>query len=409
MMVQAQEEMGEGTEVPYPQHTPIIIQPSKSQPQRKQRHRKSKRQYTVLPQTSVPTEFVSDEAVNEEMNNSFERATTIATSLDARQGRQDTMGDAVAKTSLKRRVKKLKKKQRSRSHKLKRLYKVGLSARVESYDDEGLGEEDASKQERIIDDLDADEDITLINDKEMFDADKELQGEEVVVEQEVVADKELIVDDARVSTAATTITIDDITLAKALEAIKTLKPKIKGIVIKDHEEPSKSRTKTSISSKKSQDNEKVDANYQLAERMQANQQQELNKEEKAKLFIELLEKRRKFFAAKRTKEKRNRPPTKSQQRSLMCTYLKNMDGWKPKALKNKSFANIQELFDKPMKRIHTFVDFRTELVEESSKKVEAEITQKEKDMQRREEEKLVKAKYGSTRPEEDMTECYGVI
>ncbi|GJX42271.1 hypothetical protein Tco_0257261 [Tanacetum coccineum] len=59
----------------------------------------------------------------------------------------------------------------------------------------------------------------------------------------------------------------------------------------------------------------------------------------------------------------------------MCTYLKNMAGWKPKDLKSKSFANIQELFDKAFKRVNTFIDFRTELVEgtemeESSKKAE---------------------------------------
>ncbi|GKC64157.1 hypothetical protein Tco_1096755 [Tanacetum coccineum] len=59
----------------------------------------------------------------------------------------------------------------------------------------------------------------------------------------------------------------------------------------------------------------------------------------------------------------------------MCTYLKNMEGWKPKNLKSKSFANIQELFDKAMKRVNTFVDYRTELVEESSKKAKAEIAQ----------------------------------
>nr|GEY42989.1 hypothetical protein [Tanacetum cinerariifolium] len=75
---------------------------------------------------------------------------------------QDTMRDTIAQTrvfdlektkttqaleidSLKRRVKKLEKKQRSRTHKLKRLYKVGLFVRVESFDDnEDLGE-DASK------------------------------------------------------------------------------------------------------------------------------------------------------------------------------------------------------------------------------------------------------------------------
>ncbi|GKG47169.1 hypothetical protein Tco_0504366, partial [Tanacetum coccineum] len=65
--------------------------------------------------------------------------------------------------SLKRRVKKLEKKQSSRTHKLKRLYKIGLSARVVSSEDEGLGEEDASKQGSKIHDIDANEDIYLVN------------------------------------------------------------------------------------------------------------------------------------------------------------------------------------------------------------------------------------------------------
>ncbi|GJU71088.1 putative reverse transcriptase domain-containing protein [Tanacetum coccineum] len=84
---------------------------------------------------------------------------------------------------------------------------------------------------------------------------------------------------------------------------------------------------------------------------------------------------RKHCAAKRVEEKRNRPPTRAQQRSIRCTYLKNMAGWKPEDLKSKSFANIQEFFEKAFKRMNTFVDFRTELVEgtemeESSKKAE---------------------------------------
>nr|GEV60317.1 hypothetical protein [Tanacetum cinerariifolium] len=73
--------------------------------------------------------------------------------------------------SLKRRVKKLEKWNRSRTHKLKRLYKVGLTARVESsIDEESLGE-DASKQGRIKA-IDTDEDITLVNiqdNAKMFD------------------------------------------------------------------------------------------------------------------------------------------------------------------------------------------------------------------------------------------------
>ncbi|GKA03818.1 hypothetical protein Tco_0676599 [Tanacetum coccineum] len=55
-----------------------------------------------------------------------------------------------------------------------------------------------------------------------------------------------------------------------------------------------------------------------------------------------------------------------------------MEGWKPKNLKNKSFDNIQELFNKAMKRVNTFVDYRTELVEESSKKAETELEENSK-------------------------------
>nr|GEX55473.1 hypothetical protein [Tanacetum cinerariifolium] len=85
-------------------------------------------------------------------------------------------------------------------------------------------------------------------------------------------------------------------------------------------------------------------------------------------------KSRKFFARKREIEKRNRPPTKAQQRSFMCTYLKNMDGWKRKNLKNKLFDEIKKLFDSTIKRVNTFVDMNTETVEERLKKTNAEVT-----------------------------------
>ncbi|GJX42003.1 hypothetical protein Tco_0256993 [Tanacetum coccineum] len=112
---------------------------------------------------------------------------------------------------------------------------------------------------------------------------------------------------------------------------------------------------------------KVETDYELAQRLQAEEQEELTIEEKSKLFQQLLDKRRKFFAAKKAEEKRNRSPTKAHQRSIMCTYLKNMAGWKPKGLKTKSFASVYELFDKAMKRVNTFIDMDTELLEEQEK------------------------------------------
>ncbi|GJW22178.1 hypothetical protein Tco_0032800 [Tanacetum coccineum] len=123
--------------------------------------------------------------------------------------------------SLKRRVKKLEQKKRSRTHRLKRLYKVGLTARVESFgDEESLGE-DASKQGRI-NAIDADEDITLVNDQDdadMFDVNT-LTGDEVLAEQEV-------------ATKDVNLTVDEVTLA--LAALKSVKSKVKGDVV---EEPS---------------------------------------------------------------------------------------------------------------------------------------------------------------------------
>nr|GEW34086.1 reverse transcriptase domain-containing protein [Tanacetum cinerariifolium] len=88
------------------------------------------------------------------------------------------------------------------------------------------------------------------------------------------------------------------------------------------------------------------------------------------------EKRRKFFEAKRAEEKRSKPPTQAQKRKIMCTYLKNMEGKKLKDFKNKSFNSIQKMFDRAFNRVNTFIDFRTELVEGSSKRAGEELTQK---------------------------------
>ncbi|GJY89550.1 hypothetical protein Tco_0504746 [Tanacetum coccineum] len=61
----------------------------------------------------------------------------------------------------------------------------------------------------------------------------------------------------------------------------------------------------------------------------------------------------------------------------MPTYLKNMAGYKHNQLKNKSFDDIQKLFDKAMKRVNTFVDMDTELVEGSEVRAEGSETRVE--------------------------------
>ncbi|GKD59842.1 hypothetical protein Tco_1297351 [Tanacetum coccineum] len=71
----------------------------------------------------------------------------------------------------------------------------------------------------------------------------------------------------------------------------------------------------------------------------------------------------------------------------MCTYLKNMKGYKLKDLKLKEFDSIQEMFDSAFKRVNTFEDFRTELVEGKEKRVGTEMIQEITKKQKVEEDK----------------------
>ncbi|GJU54962.1 reverse transcriptase domain-containing protein [Tanacetum coccineum] len=68
----------------------------------------------------------------------------------------------------------------------------------------------------------------------------------------------------------------------------------------------------------------------------------------------------------RAREKRNKPPTQAQQRKLYCNYLKNIEGYTLKQLKGFKFEVIKDMFDKAFKRVNTFVDYKTELVEEEA-------------------------------------------
>ncbi|GJT65484.1 putative ribonuclease H-like domain-containing protein [Tanacetum coccineum] len=356
MVVQAQEEMGEGP----------------------------KRMTTQYLQSSVlsdPTNVVDEDSMT------LIELMDFCTKLQQRVLDLENTKTAQAQeiTSLKKRVKKLEKKGGSRTHKLKRLYKVGRSARVVSSDEASLGDqEDASKPGRKIHDIDADEDITMknVHDAEMFDV-NDLHGDEVFVEKEVPVKEVSVVELKSVKpkvTTATTATTKGILLQEPSESITTTtiipsKDKGKGIIV---EEPLQMKKKDQISFDEQEAirlQAEFDEEVRLAREKDETNQEELTVDEKATLFQQLLEKRRKHFASKRSEEKRNKPPTRAQQRSIMCTYLKNMAGWKPKDLESKSFANIQELFHKAFKRVNTFVDFRTELVEgtemeESSKKAE---------------------------------------
>ncbi|GJX37494.1 hypothetical protein Tco_0250797 [Tanacetum coccineum] len=113
-------------------------------------------------------------------------------------------------TKLKERVKKLERRNKSRTLGLKRLRKVGKSVQVVSSEDEGLGaQDDASKRGRKIADLDADAEVTLVDEAQGRNDDKLMFDTGVFDEQEVEVEK--VVSTTEVTTvSATTTTVDDL-------------------------------------------------------------------------------------------------------------------------------------------------------------------------------------------------------
>ncbi|GKC56151.1 hypothetical protein Tco_1083749 [Tanacetum coccineum] len=83
---------------------------------------------------------------------------------------------------------------------------------------------------------------------------------------------------------------------------------------------------------------------------------------------------RKFRAAQRAVEIRSRPPTKSQLRNLMMTYLKNMGGYKHSQLKAKTFEEIQAMYERQNKRIDDFKPMDSDDAVKDSKKAVGEVT-----------------------------------
>ncbi|GJR06517.1 hypothetical protein Tco_0529501 [Tanacetum coccineum] len=461
---------GQPTDSQHPSTTasPSTVVPipvlSSSQPQKTQKHRKTKRKSTEISQSSGPSTLVADETVNEERGDTVERAATTATSLDVEQGSggsprcQEAIRDTIAQTRSKRvstpsydspilgvntpgsdeeriKHKELMDMCTKLSDKVLDLENVkdGVQARVES-SEESLGKKDASKQGRNSDNT---EELNVAEDEHMFDI-SYLADTEVVLEEEpikLVKDKgsaKKVVSAAKDKDSTTeTVTTasvnpDDVTLAETLMAIRSSASrlqKLKGVLFKEPSEPTTittSRPQPQIPEKDKgkgimQEPEKpvkesieaiINADRKLTEQLQAQEREELTVEEQSKLLAEFIETRRKYFAAKRVEENKNKPPIKTQQRSLMCTYLKNMDGYKHKDFKGKSFDAIKKMFDKAYKRVNIFVAMDSEVVEsigkkdESSKK-KAESSGKEAVSKKRAGEKLSEESVKRQKVEDD--------
>ncbi|GJT37603.1 putative ribonuclease H-like domain-containing protein [Tanacetum coccineum] len=147
MLVQASEEVGEDSIPPIDStQISIINQPStSSQPKKKQKSRRKQRK---------EAEVANDETEQEE--------NLTTPSNDPLPSGEDSM-QAIEIAILKKRVDKLEKRRQLRTTGIKRFKKLGTTRRVRP-SNAGLGvQEDASKQGRSIDDIDADAKVTLVN------------------------------------------------------------------------------------------------------------------------------------------------------------------------------------------------------------------------------------------------------
>ncbi|GJR04780.1 hypothetical protein Tco_0527764 [Tanacetum coccineum] len=216
MMVQANQEEGKDTDIPIDsQQTPITTQPSTSKPQKKQSRRKQKKNTEVPHPSDSTADVPNEEHVPTHSNDlllmgedrmKLTELMDMCTKLSKRVLDMEHTKTAQAQeiTNLKLRVKKLEKKAGFRTHNFKRLYKVGVTRRLESLDDESLGAQvDASKQGRSrIEAIDRDVEVTLVETQRTNDENND----------------NLMFDTAQ-----------EITLAQALAAMKSAKPKEKDV------------------------------------------------------------------------------------------------------------------------------------------------------------------------------------
>ncbi|GJZ83418.1 hypothetical protein Tco_0648591 [Tanacetum coccineum] len=254
-MLAQQADMGEGPGQPTnPQHTSTSVQPSNeepitvpslSQPKKTHRPRKAKRA-TEISQYSGPIPLVADET----------------SSLTWR-----TTKTAQAKkiSSLKKRVKKLERKKKSKTPGMN-LFKIGTSRR---------------------------------------------RSLEVV--SSPTADMEVNTDSALVTTGGVSVSTAEPIYT---DRMRSEKSKVKGVVMK---EPTKLEEEERLAREREEDaniaewdnaQAMMDSDYELAARIQAQEHEELAIEEKSRLFVELMDKRKKHFARLRAEEQRRKPLTK---------------------------------------------------------------------------------------------------
>ncbi|GJS63795.1 hypothetical protein Tco_0678359 [Tanacetum coccineum] len=444
---------GEGSTVPVESHHTPTSAPSTSQPP------------TSPP--SIQTTHVSEKAATIPHDSPFPRVyslrsdkgsmtlheltvlcTTLSKKVESLESdlKQTKLTYGAAYTKLIMKVKKLEN--RIKSSKARRRVRLIVS------EDEG-DLEDPSKQGRKIAQLDEDEGITLVQmgaqTQGRHEHDLEPDFEFTAPEEVYTAEPDISTANVPVSTAGAEVSTASPEVKTAAESLvyirrSAAKRKDKGKAIMKEAEPVQKKTKLQLEQERlgyeealrlqeQLDEEErqriarvheeantfnaeewdniqaqIEADEELAQKLQAEERGKFSEVEKARLLVEMINERKRLFAQQRAEQRRNKPMTQAQQRTYMCNYIKNMGSHTLQQLKKLSFDEIKELFETTMKRVKDYVPMesnrlvpkistggskrttKTELEHEGSKRQktnEEQSTKEEKELSEEELQKLM--------------------
>ncbi|GJU19392.1 hypothetical protein Tco_1152734, partial [Tanacetum coccineum] len=421
---------GEGSGQPSePQPTPSPVPPSHevhvttvaSHPQKTQTPRRAKRgQDTKIPQSGGPPEKVGDEAVHKELGDRVERDATTAASLDAEQDSGN-----ILKTQSMTRSERVptssydspllggntpeSDEERLEQHELtdngsclgniKDCSRFGdQKAEKES---QKIRKEAKGKNSRdeTLQDYDFDDDFNDIDDM-VNEAMENVEGDTVNAA-------------GVVNTATTRVSAASALVTTAGVSISTVEPRTPPTTTTtafEDEDLTIAQTLIKILHKEEK------ATLERMKRDRAAQEEASNvalTTEFDDIFSGDNTKRKRFFAAQRAEQIRNKPPTKTQLRNKMITFLKNMGMLTYNQLKNKSLEEIQKLYEREQKWINDFVPMDSKMVKDSGKKDDDSQKQAESSKKRpraeHDEESVKKQKLEDDAEKEELRACLDIV
>nr|GEU60975.1 hypothetical protein [Tanacetum cinerariifolium] len=265
----------------------------------------------------------------------------------------DKVAQALEITKLKRRMKKLERRNKVRVLKLRRLQKVGTSQRVESSNNTVM--DDESNQGRMIAEMDQDDAVVLEDDKnedrEVADAVKDVeeakvdesaqdQGRQAESHAEIY---KIDMDHAnKLITKVVTAASETVTAASAI--ITTAKAQVRAATL-------------TVAP--------IEQDEQYAKELHA----ELNKDIDWDKAIDYVKRKAKEDpAVKRYQVLKKKPQTEAQARKNMMMYLKNVAGFKMDYFKRMSYDDIHPIFEAKFNSNVAFLLKTKEHIEEDKNK-----------------------------------------